>query len=615
VRRFLRILAALAVAYALLVVLLLPPRPKVSVAVTGPEAASLAAPAVVRGAFHIHTNRSDGTGTIEEVAAAAARAGLDFIVLTDHGDGMRAPFAPAMHGGVLVLDGVEISTSGGHYVALGLPGASPYRLAGEPRDVVEDVRRMGGFGVAAHPDSPKAQLRWNGWDAIADGLEWLNADTEWRDESRLSLLRSLATYPWRPPETVAALVSHHPRPLLSRWDDLARTRRTVGLAAVDAHARIGMRDGPDPYGGRVLAKIPSYEASFRTFALHVELNAPFSGDAARDGAALLDAIRAGHVYTTHDALAAPGAVVGFQASTSSGPHARMGDFLAPDGGPIEWRAAAAAPAGSTLRLICDGKTAAEAPATTVLTYRHHTTVGEDLSKSQAGVLPASCRLEAGWSDGDRRVTWLITNPIYLRPNDPPMTSRDSYDDEAEPSAMPQTWEIERDPMSAASWQRTTQPPLDATDVNRPGTEVEFTYQLRGGERTSQYAALVSKQVASIEKATYLQLVLRAQQPMRLSVQLRTPAGERWVRSIYLPPQRTYQRVWFDEMRPVPPATAAHPPLDKVHAVLFVVDTEHTPPGTWGRLFIEQVRFEGQPIPPPLPALPPPPPRRSPAGRR
>ncbi len=139
----------------MLVIVLLPPRPRVSVAVADPAAATLAAPAVVRGAFHIHTERSDGTGTIEEVAAAAARAGLQFIILTDHGDGMRPPLAPAMHGGVLVLDGVEISTSGGHYVALGLPGASPYRLAGEPRDVVEDVRRMGGFGVAAHPDSPK----------------------------------------------------------------------------------------------------------------------------------------------------------------------------------------------------------------------------------------------------------------------------------------------------------------------------------------------------------------------------------------------------------------------------------------------------------------------------
>src|SRR3712207_7318586 len=45
-----------------------------------------------------------------------------------------------------------------------------------------DVRRFGGFGFAAHPGSPKADLRWTDWEAPFDGLEWLNADSEWRDE-------------------------------------------------------------------------------------------------------------------------------------------------------------------------------------------------------------------------------------------------------------------------------------------------------------------------------------------------------------------------------------------------------------------------------------------------
>jgi hypothetical protein len=592
-----------------LVLLLLPPRPKVSVAVANAEAASLKASAVARGAYHIHTERSDGTGTVDEVAGAAARAGLQFIILTDHGGGMRPPLPPARHHGVLVLDGVEISTSGGHFVALGLPAApTPYRLAGEPRDVVEDVRRMGGFGIAAHPDSPKPQLQWSDWDATVDGLEWLNADTEWRDESRVSLLRSLATYPWRPAETIAALVSHHPRPLLSRWDELSKTRRVVGLAAVDAHARIGMRDGPDPYRGRVLARIPSYDASFETFALHVELTAPFSGDAARDGAALLDAIRAGHVYTTLDALAAPD-VVGFEAWTSNGLRARMGDFLAPDGSAVEWRAAAAAPEGSTLRLVCDGKPAAEAPATTVLTYRHHSSVGEDLSASQAGVIPAACRLEAGRNDGDRRVTWLITNPIYLRANDPPLPPSPSSAADAGPAAeklsasddfsKADAWTIERDPQSTAAWRwipALASAPGSPLARQSAAGALELTYQLHQGERASQFAAVVTQQVASIATATRVSFRASADKPMRLSVQVRRPLeqagdGERWLRSIYVDSTPRDITVRFDDMRPVPPARAARPPLDKVHALLFAVDTEHTPPGASGRVLIEGLRFE------------------------
>ena len=45
-------------------------------------------------------------------------------------------------------------------------------------------RRLGGFGIVAHPDSAKPGLRWRDWDAQFDAMEWLNADTEWRDERR-----------------------------------------------------------------------------------------------------------------------------------------------------------------------------------------------------------------------------------------------------------------------------------------------------------------------------------------------------------------------------------------------------------------------------------------------
>ena len=130
----------------------------------------------------------DGAGSPDDVAGAAHRAGLDFvsspITATD-----SAPDPPRYVDGVLVIDAVEISTAGGHYVALGI-GQAPYRLAGDARDVIDDVHRLGGFGFAAHPDSPKPDLRWREWDVPLDGLEWLNADSEWRDETRSALART-----------------------------------------------------------------------------------------------------------------------------------------------------------------------------------------------------------------------------------------------------------------------------------------------------------------------------------------------------------------------------------------------------------------------------------------
>src|SRR5258705_12955801 len=127
-KRWLMVPAAWVPAVAVFVAFTIPPR-RLALA----EAVDWTIP----GAIHVHTNRSDGLSTPDEIAAAAARAGLKFLVFTDHGDATREPDPPTYRSGVLCLDGVEISTSGGHYVAVGM-GAAPYPLAGESRDVVDD---------------------------------------------------------------------------------------------------------------------------------------------------------------------------------------------------------------------------------------------------------------------------------------------------------------------------------------------------------------------------------------------------------------------------------------------------------------------------------------------
>ena len=78
---------------------------------TGEAAASF--PLSLAGAFHVHTNRSDGGSSPNDIARAASEAGLRFLVFTDHGDGTRVPDPPQYRSGVLTFDGVEISTNGG----------------------------------------------------------------------------------------------------------------------------------------------------------------------------------------------------------------------------------------------------------------------------------------------------------------------------------------------------------------------------------------------------------------------------------------------------------------------------------------------------------------------
>lgn len=301
-------MAPVAVA-AIVLLFTLPPNPEV-LSLEGLDPAILGR--TVSGAYHIHTTRSDGAEEKDAVAAAAARAGLQFAIFTDHGDGTRSPDPPAYAHGVLCLDAVEISTNGGHYVAIGMP-AAPYPLGGDSEAVVEDVRRLGGFGIAAHPDHPKEQLAWSRRDLPVDGIEWINADSEWRNEPAVRLARVLFDYLFRPAPALAS-VFDRPEQTLAWWDSMLASRPVVALAAVDAH---GSRGGDErEEGGARFGVGPSYEASFRTLTNRVILEAPLSGDARADADALLAAIRRGHVYSVVSAIS-PSLVVNVSGEDAS----------------------------------------------------------------------------------------------------------------------------------------------------------------------------------------------------------------------------------------------------------------------------------------------------------
>ena len=103
--------------------------------------------------------------------------------------------------------------------------------------------------------------------------------------------------------------------MLDQWDAATATRRVVGLAGADAHARLGFRQQTDPFEEGWHLKVPSYEASFKAFSLRVLLDAPLSGDAVRDADNLLTHVRWGRTYTVIDGLASPG---GFEFTATSG---------------------------------------------------------------------------------------------------------------------------------------------------------------------------------------------------------------------------------------------------------------------------------------------------------
>ncbi len=68
-----------------------PVAPELRDGITGPEPAGLLEHNAVRGAFHAHTDWSDGSSTIEAMAIEAARAGYEYLGISDHS--RAAPYA------------------------------------------------------------------------------------------------------------------------------------------------------------------------------------------------------------------------------------------------------------------------------------------------------------------------------------------------------------------------------------------------------------------------------------------------------------------------------------------------------------------------------------------
>lgn len=323
---------------------------------------------------HVHSTHSDGTGTVAQIAKAAARAGADVVLLTDH-DTLAAREAgeEGWHGDVLVLVGEEITpVDQDHYLAFGIERTVSRRLP--PAEACAAVRAAGGFGFAAHPFAPGSEpFKRGGYPYTALDCEALHGielwsivgDTGSQFRKRRDLLRFLAA-PNR-------FVRHPPEVNMREWDRLCAARRTVAVGGLDAH-QIGIR-----IAGRVPLRLMGYHRTFRILRTHVL--AP-----ERTPAAVYDALREGRCYLARDGLAD---ATGFTFSADGIP---MGAET--DAGTLTLRAGT--PRSARIRLLRDGREIAAAD-------------GTDLAHTVSG--PGVFRVEA-WLGGR---LWIASNPVYARP--------------------------------------------------------------------------------------------------------------------------------------------------------------------------------------------------------
>jgi len=344
------------------------------------------------GNMHIHTVYSDGSGTHADVARAAARAGLDFVIVTDHNIWVEG--VEGYYDGVLLLVGEEIhhvrrDPQANHLLVYGAESELS-TWAADPQALIDEANRRGALCFLAHPverSSPIGPdlpaIPWVDWEVSGyAGIELWNTMSEFKGLLWSRLAAVIYSY-------MPGLGLQGPyRATRRRWDRLlAAGKRVTVIGGADAHATF-YRLGPL---GRVIFP---YETLFRWVNTHLLLEQPLRGELEEDKHTIYNALRAGRTWVAYDRIA-PSREFRFQAR-SGAETVTMGEELVRAGAVV---LEVETPQRGTIRLLRDGRVVARARGKHLAL-----TTGE----------PGIYRAEVWRTFRGQRRGWIFSSPIYVR---------------------------------------------------------------------------------------------------------------------------------------------------------------------------------------------------------
>jgi hypothetical protein len=346
------------------------------------------------GVIHVHTKASDGSGSVAEVMAAAEKANLSFIAITDHNVSMSDSDLAEDPPDLPIISGVELGTNSGHFLALGIPPSWVPPKTNNDRQLLAAARAAGAFRILAHPFHPHTP--WTDWKTSDfDGMEIWNEDAAWRQSNAFELLDALLLYPENNRLALVRLAST-PDENFAKWDELLTQRPVAGICAADTHARVRLGGGHD-------WKFPGYVPSLEVAREHV-LIPPDAGSGHPELASaseLVDALKHGHSFCGLDSLSpTDGFSFRVSSSTSSG---GPGDALPWTGAARLQISTPSSPSLPLIKVFRDGREIDEQQARSV-----------DEPVDGAGDYRTEIFLPQPGISGWRRWTlWIFTNPVLV----------------------------------------------------------------------------------------------------------------------------------------------------------------------------------------------------------
>ncbi|MEV7418365.1 CehA/McbA family metallohydrolase [Streptomyces sp. NPDC089919] len=196
-----------------------------------------------RGDMHTHTVHSDGGRTLGELVAAARASGLHFLGSTDHNTSAAGvSWAGSIPSDILVINGEEVTTRHGHWLALGLPQGEVTDWHFGPADAgamarhADHVRDRGGLVAAAHPLTPAPGSFWEFGFADVDAIEVWNGPWTLDDAAAVAMWATMLFFGQRIP-AVANSDTHAPTDVVGLPQTAVRATALTRDAILDGVRR------------------------------------------------------------------------------------------------------------------------------------------------------------------------------------------------------------------------------------------------------------------------------------------------------------------------------------------------------------------------------------------
>ncbi|MBM3964173.1 MAG: hypothetical protein FJ308_03770 [Planctomycetes bacterium] len=383
----------------------------------------------VRANLHVHSELShDSRGKIDDIVAAAKKAGTEVLLFTEHPSQEKDFFLDGhngLHEGVLLIPGAEMKGM------LVYPTMSlrPYEAA-DSQEITQLVRNRGGHVFLSHLEE---RMDWE--IAGLSGIEIYNTHADFKKQKKL--VESMKNPLWiikttelikKYPQEVFSALQTYPEDYLQRWDQLCQKFPHAGVAANDAHQNVGIRikiasdtevSIEDPNEDQLLKvnrllvapllSIPNdakpgdlifsmqldpYEVSLRHAGTHLLVE-----DLTKD--AVWDALEQGRTFVGFDWLAdSKGVEIAIRDSregTSEPKQYEIGSHLPFHSG---LRLVGKSPLSARWKIIRNGENVAELEGDTV-----------DVKLEAAGVYRVELWLQA---NSEPRI-WVMTSPFYVQP--------------------------------------------------------------------------------------------------------------------------------------------------------------------------------------------------------